>query len=781
MSSLTCKSLFFRGSLIASLLFVLFFSPIALWGQDVKFELNEKGQLSYLYFPSHNMDTVAFNQEVFAGPSLLLDGQILPLSKSNNGLVFVGSQKGLSYSLKYSVENGSMRIAVSCKNMSKADMENIHLSMYIGINNCMKSYPEWRSIYFPTLLKCEKTHFWGYFMNPNGGILTIASPDPVASYHLQYNNSSENFNSGHLIYTSTLDLLRPGSLPEENPVNCSRLKKGESRSWSIYLASAKDLSDVPSVVSKYTQAPFIQSPLYTVKKGDPFKFTFNTTKKPNVKIVTPSEIKHNVAVRFLGNGQYEAEYTPKDEEGVYKLYVSEGKKVSQGWFSVRYSWSDYIKAARQASLDYRQKASSHTESWYGFLSAYLAKAYFPDSNTDAKVEEMFDEVYPLMYDRETFLPTSWHDRIQNHSMMASLFVLRYKASRDKQDLYAASALADFLLSKQTPDGAYRNGKVHYTSVIYIAKSIMEVMEMEKELAATSDYWASTYQRHYASVKKAMDELVLNLDNIQTEGENTFEDCMIASSYGQLAMFALLQPEGSVDRNRYLKAAEHFLKGHRCLSQLLIPDSRVNGASIRFWESQYDVLTYPNFINSPHGWSAWRIYGLKYMYQLTGEERYLTDMMNALGSCAQLLNPKTGVLNWAFVSDPYVEVKYFMEDSTQKGKGVHVDKVVGRQYIPMISDWYRAPKNTWVSGYWKYDGGCCDNDVHEIFKCMGEVALTSAYFHLRDDGTFITWNCTVQKEGKIWRVVPDENIIETLYTNVQQQAIKSDLNVIKVSK
>lgn len=780
MNSLTCKSFHLRGRLIASLMFALFFSSPALRAQDVKFDLDEKGQLSYLYFPSCNMDTVAFNQGEFSGPALLLNGESLSLNKGDSDMSYMGSQNGLNYSLKYAVENGSMRLTVSCKNTSKADMKNIRLSMPIGINNCMTSYPQWRSIYFPTLLKCEKTHFWGYFMNPKGGILTIASPDPIASYHLEYNNSSENFSSGHLIYTSTLDFLNPGPLPQENPANCSGLRKGETRTWSIYLTGANELSEVKSVVSKQTQAPFIESPLYTIKKGDSFQFAFSAEKKPNVKIITPDKKTRSITVQSLGNGQYEAKYTPKEGEGVYELYASDGKRISQGWFSVRYSWADYIKGARQASLDYPQKASSHTESWYGFLSSYLAKAYFPDAETDAKVEDMFNEVFPLMYDTETIIPTAEHNRIQNHSMMASLFALRYKASKNMKDLFAASALADFLMSKQSPDGAYRSGKVHYTSVIYIAKSIMEVMELEKELAATSDYWASTYQRHYASVKKAIDELVLNLDNLETEGENTYEDCMIASSYGQIAMFALLQPEGSAERAHYLKAAEYFVEGHRCLSQLLIPDSRVNGGSIRFWESQYDILTYPNFINSPHGWSAWRIYGLKYMYQLTGEERYLTDMMNSLGTCAQLLNPKTGVLNWAFVSDPYVEVKYFTEDSKQKGKGIHVDKVIGREYLPMISNWYRAPKDTWVSGYWEYDGGCCDNDVHEIFKCVGEVALTSAYFHLRDDGTFIVWNCTAKKEGDSWVVTPDEKTIDTLYTNVQQ-AIHTDLNIIKVSK
>ncbi|MGN1213356.1 MAG: hypothetical protein ACI4TR_00520 [Bacteroidaceae bacterium] len=42
-------------------------------------------------------------------------------------------------------------------------------------------------------------------------------------------------------------------------------------------------------------------------------------------------------------------------------------------------------------MGYRQKASSHTESWLGFISAFLAKQYFPDAATDAKMEEMFRE------------------------------------------------------------------------------------------------------------------------------------------------------------------------------------------------------------------------------------------------------------------------------------------------------------------------------------------------------------------------------------------------------
>jgi hypothetical protein len=40
--------------------------------------------------------------------------------------------------------------------------------------------------FFPTMMRCEKTHFWGYAMSPEGDILTIGSPDSIASWSLDY-------------------------------------------------------------------------------------------------------------------------------------------------------------------------------------------------------------------------------------------------------------------------------------------------------------------------------------------------------------------------------------------------------------------------------------------------------------------------------------------------------------------------------------------------------------------------------------------------------------------
>jgi hypothetical protein len=728
------------------------------------YQLTEQGGLKYLHFENAGCDTVSFRADTYSGPSLFLNEKTLGLTVQKEG-TFSGTTDELDYGLEYATEGGQFIIRASCRNRTSKDLTNLQFSLQLGINTAMKSYPEWRSVYFPTLMRCEQTHFWGYLMNPNGGIITVTSPDPVASYRLLYNNSQKIFSSGHLIQTVSLDLLNPSPLPAGHPLQADRLKKGETKTWTIYLGCAKELSEVIPAVSLLTKSSVITAETYTVADGEKVNLKVYGSHKPDITVTAPDGKKQSLSLSNLKSGVFQTTFQPAAGKGVYTLHAkNKNGKISEACVSVRYAWSDYIKGARRASLKYPQKASSHTESWYGFFPAYIAGEYFPEKETDAKVDDLFHEVFPLMYDTITSMPTSWQSRIQNHALAASLFAQRYKTKGDIADLRSAAGLSDFLITVQSNDGAYRNEKTHYTSVIYIAKAIMEVMAEEKKLAAGSDEWKENYKRHYYSVKKAIDELTANLDNIQTEGEQTYEDGMIACSYSQIALFALLQPEGSAEREKYIRAAEFMYRGHRCLSQHLIPDSRIHGASIRFWESQYDILTYPNFINSPHGWSAWRIYGLKYLYEATGKEEYLMDMMSALGSCAQLLNPATDNLNWAFVCDPYVKVKMYVEDELHQGKGIFKDTIVGKQYLPMISDWYRAPKDTWVSGYWGYDGGNCDNDVHEIFKCMGEVALTSAYFHLRPDNTCITWNCSVEKQADKWKVIPSESCVNKLYTN-----------------
>jgi hypothetical protein len=737
-------------------------------GQDETkpaYRLTGKGGLSYLYFAGS--DTVKFHPDgEFAGPALLLDGQ--PLSLDGENGKYTGTAGALEYGLEYGTEGDRFVINVRCRNRGKRELTGIQFSLLTGVNTVMDGWPAWRSTYFPTLLRCEREHFWGYLMSPNGSILTVASPDPVASWHLLYNNYKFNwpveFGSGHLIHSVVLDLLCPPPLPAGHPRNAGRLKRGETRTWTIYLGSVNELAAVIPAITGQARGVTVSADVYTVAEGEHVNLTVHGAGKPGITVLCPDGTTRALHPVKAGDGTYKARFSPRSGKGVYHVTATAGGKRAGACISARHPWSDYIKSARRAALKYRQKASSHVESWLGFFPASMAEEYFPDEALDARVEEMFGEVFPLMYDSVTSLPLSWENRVQNHAMAASLHAQRYRAKGDLSSLRAAARLADFLIASQSADGAYRNRATHYTSVIYIAKSIMEVMAEEKKLAGASIEWKANYRRHYNSVQRAIDELERNRDNIQTEGELTFEDGMIACSYTQLAAFGLLQPARSADRKRYVEAAEYLYNSHRCLSQHLVPDSRVHGASIRFWESQYDILTCPNFINSPHGWSAWRVYGVKYLYEATGKEEYLLDMMNALGACAQLLDPTTDELKWAFINDPRVNVKYFVEDTNNPGKGTRRDSIIGQEYLSMISDWYRAPDDTWVTGYWGYDGGCCDNDVHEIFKCMGEIALTSAYFHLRHDGTYIAWNCSARKQDERWHVTPSESCVQKIYTN-----------------
>ncbi len=186
--------------------------------------------------------------------------------------------------------------------------------------------------------------------------------------------------------------------------------------------------------------------------------------------------------------------------------------------------------------------------------------------------------------------------------------------------------------------------------------------------------------------------------------------------------------------------------------------------MRYWESQYDVHTMPNMFSSPHGWSAWRAYATYYAYLLTGQERWLLETWNTMGAFANLIDYRTGELRWAFVVDPYIQAKQISEpvqgvnpDGLDFGNP-HPDMytcrefVLGEQYVPMISSW--QPRNSQ------------DNDVHEVFKFLGEAFLTNAFIVEREDGEIVGYNCKVVKKGRCLHVIPDESQIVHLHSNMK---------------
>lgn len=434
----------------------------------------------------------------------------------------------------------------------------------------------------------------------------------------------------------------------------------------------------------------------------------------------------------------------------------------------RHEWNWVLKNAREAVVKYPQKATSHAESWYGYYSAFIAAKEFPKPILDEQIANRFDYLYNLLHIDE--VPQYLPGRIQNTSTTIGLLVDKFEAFGNIQDLEKASKLGDWLIGySQKENGAYYNYSVIYTSVIYIAKSMLELAVAEKELAKTDKKWEAPYKRHFESAKRAIDQLVKSKGDFQTEGEHTFEDGMLSCSALQMGMLATLL-DNEEERAKYTDAMLKILDSHDCLTQLRVPDSRRRQGTMRYWEAQYDVQMLPNMFNSPHGWSAWRAYATYYAYLLTGEEKWLEQTFNAAAAFSNLLDYKTANLRWAFVIDPYLNVEQACSaDTTVTHNDLSFGNphprlydtkhfTIGEQYVNMISDWQTV--NTQ------------DNDVHELFKYIGESVLNNAFVIQNDKGEIKGYNCEVQRKGKNLVITSFESQIKNLHIN-----IKNSFNVI----
>ncbi|MGL5018641.1 MAG: hypothetical protein ACRDBP_10925 [Luteolibacter sp.] len=740
--------------------------PLVLENDNLKATIRADGSLDRLQANRRGVwEDIPHRRDSHRGPAWQVttggSSTEIPLTRDSGTPSFTGNLDGRVFKLVYQLDATALRVTARVENPGTSVWSPDRASIRLGIDSYMATYPEWNNRYFPTLLRCEKSHFWGYFMSPLGGIAGYTVSDPVASWHHDYEYGQ------HRIYTSYLDLLQSGPLPARHPQNSNNIAAGAAREWKISLMDLPVLDDAPASLAALADAPVIQADRY---QGDPGQAVTLTIHGPISSLTA-----NGVPLAFSSSGASKSTATwtlPAALGSSTVVATNAAGEISECLLVTRRPWSWYLQRARAEAIAKPQKGSSHCESWYGLYSGYLAQKHFPNPSEDTAIEAKFAEIFPLMYTTNTngttiALPTPWGDRIQNHSSMAGVLVDRYQASGNIRSLEQAADLCDYLMSRQGADGAYRAGSHHYTSVIYIAKSIMEVMAEEKKLVdAGNPAWLTRYNNHYDSVKRAMDDLVNLGGNLGTEGQATFEDGMIACSYAQLAQFALLQTDPT-QRAKYTNAAVALASWHRCLSQKLIPDGRMNGGSLRFWEAQYDVLAQAaNMMNSPHGWSAWRLYGLRSLYELTGDPAYLRDAMNGLGSCVQTINPTTGDLRWSFIVDPSLSVGVFSESPSSPGVGQYVQTTIGEDYLPMISGWYRAPANTWVGGHWGGNGGCTDNDVHEIFKCVEEIALTSSYLILGPNHSTEVWNGTLETIDGTLVITPAESVVSRVHVNRQ---------------
>ena len=702
------------------------------------------------------------------GPSFYVNngsGDIVARWHPDGRLAYQAEIDGIGCELQYTSWRNLPAMRITMRNRSHTPFQPVKAGVKMGIDTYMEKYPEWNRKFFPTLMRNERTHFYGYMQTPGGSVLGIVSPDAVASwsvdYNLGYQDPAPLWFMGHRIESLNLDLLNALPLPSHNPQDQWMLRDGEERTWTVAFVNVGKLDAYERTMSKATGLPMIEMPNTACAADGSVEFAVYG-QKPDVRVVGSNGQAVKLTAKSVGGRTVCSCVLPS--EGLYDVSVSCGGRTSTGVLVRHKPWRWAMERAREGAWKYRQKATSHIESWYGFHSAFIAAKYFPDARLDEKLRHRFDYLYALLHDTVKVEPRYYQSRIQNTSGTIGMLVDKYEAYGDIADLRHASQLADWLIrTSQRADGAYVNHNTIYTSVIYVAKSILELVQAERRLGLSDPWWAGKAEAHYASAKRAIDQLVGAGGDFQTEGELTFEDGMVSCSALQIGMLALMQTDPA-ERARYRDAMLRVLDSHDCLAQLRVPDARRRGGTMRYWEAQYDVQMLPNMFNSPHGWSGWRAYATYYAYLLTGDERWLRESYNAASAFSCMADYRTGDLRWAFVVDPYLKVtqacspdSHVTADSLSFGNPHPMlyqtrQFTIGEQYVPMISDWQTV--NTQ------------DNDVHELFKFIGESMLTNAFVVEREDGSLHGYNCRVRKAGDQWTVEPAERQIVNLHCNLR---------------
>lgn len=667
------------------------------------------------------------------------------------------SAQGIEYNISAVRTDKVETVTLQLRNTRHTAFQPLKAGIKLGIDTYMDSYPEWYGKFFPTLAVCEPDHFYGYMQSPGGGMKAVVSADPIASWSLDYNmgypdgNQQNRWFYGHRIECLNLDMLCRGPLPEHNP-KLWKLEPGEERTWTVRIIDLDSPESFEETVHHHSGAPVIRMKRTSCAPEEALEIdVWGSSPELTVQ-------GKKVELKRLGTSLWRGIYHA-EEPGIKKITVTDGDRGAHGTIAVRHPWSTTMNLARKAALRYRQKPTSHVESWYGFHTAFDAARVMPDPDIDSVLNRRFDLVLEKIFDLEKGQPYQYQWRIQNVSSTIGMLADRYLAFGNTADLDVGERMAACLMSCQREDGAYMNGHTDYTSVIYPAKSLLEFADAERSAGRESKAaWLED------SAKRAIDHLVAADGDLETEGQITYEDGMVSCSALQLGALAL-RCKDIKDRQRYTDAMLKLLDGHDCLTQLRVPDGRRRGGTLRFWEAQYDVFMLPNMISSPHGWSAWRAYATYYAFLLTGEERWLGETFDAASAFAALIDHKSGELNWAFVVDPYVRAVQVCEpdknhtaDDDSYGNPhpelyPNREIIVGEQYVPMIADW-----QTIVSS---------DNDVHECFKFIAEAVLCNAFLIERPDGTFGTYNCHLVRRGKKLHVTVDEPQIKQLYVRLMK--------------
>lgn len=637
--------------------------------------------------------------------------------------LYVGYSHGIRFEKKASVENGRLTCEI-CVRTGERVPDYKYIDFRSGIDSYMVQYPLWDGQFFPTFMRCEKTHFWGYYSRTDGKKLAVVCDGKLVSWRNYYNRvyyDPENPDDpGHRVYTTSFSLFSTLKQPARHPEN--KMEKNAVYSFKFVFGICDTFEELNDFYDSVLNIRLTKAKKWTIERGESISFVMD-----------------------------DGEYTLTDEGGVvqdlnqplhkcgrYYLTHKKGARQSQSLFFVREEPIAYLRTGAIAAMKREQFASTNCETYYGFFAIF---AYLCEVNDVELLIEALNKLEVFLHTilkKEGDLKDEANPRrIQNYTTVISILVLAYRASKDQRYLDIAEKLAKIFIKYQGDDGAYYSRGVHYTCVIYPAKSLFELCAVLKETGRD-------YEEIYSSAMLACNNLRHLKTRIGTEGEHTFEDGMISCESMQLALAGLLSY--GEERRLYAEAAEEILSMHKCLEVEYVPDARYRGATLRHWEAHYDILCSRNMMTSPHGWTSWKTYAQYYLYELTNNPDYLINYFDTLGACLQCADTENDEVNWAFVIDPCVEAKRFVE--CENG-GILKGGVFGEEYLSCISPWWRADPYIVSVGYGdprfgniegRAHGACCDNDVFEHFKCLQEVGM-HAVLHETDD-EWIAYNCKI---------------------------------------
>lgn len=334
--------------------------------------------------------SIAFNPK--KGPRFYIEsnGKVAYLNLTPEGGAFSTKQHDIHYSLAYLEQDRHVDIIATIENKSEAAFTPDAMGLSLGIDTYMMAYPQWNEVFFPTMLRCEKSSFWGYFMSPEQRIVAITCNTAVAAWELDYNKFGDEDGEGdygHRIHTAKLMLLTTKPLPARHPQHLNVLQPNERLSWTFRIFTVEDLEQLPQTIHDIAGLPNLSF--------DRYVYSLNEEACVNV---TCSDA-YSLRVTYPSGKIVESQTFLLDEYGSYTVTcLSEnGIELEANVFCRKpYLW--YLERARENAIQSPQKASTHAESWYGHFSNFLAKKHKPMPELDRLAQMNFDEIMPLMYD-----------------------------------------------------------------------------------------------------------------------------------------------------------------------------------------------------------------------------------------------------------------------------------------------------------------------------------------------------------------------------------------------